>query len=86
MNLTRSTATLCDDSVDSVELPTELFSGGEPLPIIMAKADQIKKLIASYGRPTEFRATAMTNIDDARRKGHVARHGLRDTQLIDAEL
>ena len=36
----------------------------------MAKADQIKKLIASYGRPTEFRAAAMTIIDDEQRKGH----------------
>lgn len=36
----------------------------------MAKADQIKKLIASYGRPDEFRSAAMTIIDDAHRKGH----------------
>jgi SpoVK/Ycf46/Vps4 family AAA+-type ATPase len=36
----------------------------------MAKADQIKKLIGSYGRPAEFRAAAMTIIDDAHRKGH----------------
>jgi hypothetical protein len=35
----------------------------------MAKADQIKKLIASYGRPDEFRSAAMTIIDDAHRKG-----------------
>ncbi len=36
----------------------------------MAKAEQIKKLIASYGRPDEFRSAAMTIIDDAHRKGH----------------
>jgi SpoVK/Ycf46/Vps4 family AAA+-type ATPase len=36
----------------------------------MAKADQIKKLIANYGRPSEFRAAAMAIIDDAHRKGH----------------
>jgi SpoVK/Ycf46/Vps4 family AAA+-type ATPase len=36
----------------------------------MAKADQIKKLIASYGRPTEFRAAATAIIDDEHRKGH----------------
>lgn len=36
----------------------------------MAKAEQIKKLIASYGRPEEFRSAAMTIIDDAHRKGH----------------
>jgi len=37
----------------------------------MAKADQIKKLIASYGRPGEFRAAAMKIIEDEHRKGHV---------------
>jgi SpoVK/Ycf46/Vps4 family AAA+-type ATPase len=37
----------------------------------MAKTDQIKKLIASYGRPDEFRSAAMTIIDDAHRKGHI---------------
>ncbi len=37
----------------------------------MAKADQIKKLIANYGRPLEFRAAAMAIIDDAHRKGQV---------------
>ena len=37
----------------------------------MAKADQIKKLIASYGRPGEFRAAAMKIIEDEHRKGHL---------------
>lgn len=36
----------------------------------MAKADQIKRLIASYGRPHEFRAAALTIIEDEQRKGH----------------
>lgn len=42
----------------------------EGAPVRMAKADQIKKLIASYGRPTDFRAAAMSIIDDEHRKGH----------------
>ncbi len=37
----------------------------------MAKSDQIKKLIASFGRPAEFRAAALKIIDDAHRKGHM---------------
>ncbi|MGO9547695.1 MAG: AAA family ATPase [Rhodomicrobium sp.] len=37
----------------------------------MAKADQIKKLIASYGRPDEFRAAALQIIEDEHRKGHM---------------
>jgi SpoVK/Ycf46/Vps4 family AAA+-type ATPase len=36
----------------------------------MAKAEQIKKLIASYGRPEEFRSAAMTIINDEHRMGH----------------
>ena len=37
----------------------------------MAKADQIKQLIASYGRPEEFRAAATKIIEYEHRKGHV---------------
>src|SRR5262245_52619558 len=37
----------------------------------MAKADQLKKLIASYGRPSEFRATVLKIIEDEHRKGHI---------------
>lgn len=37
----------------------------------MAKSDQIRKLIASFGRPAEFRAAALKIIEDAHRKGHV---------------
>lgn len=37
----------------------------------MAKADHIKRLIASYGRPDEFRAVATQIIEDAHRKGHI---------------
>lgn len=36
----------------------------------MAKAEQIKRLITSYGRPDEFRAAAVKIIDDEHRKGH----------------
>lgn len=36
----------------------------------MAKADQIKRLIASYGRPHEFRVAALSIIEDEQRKGH----------------
>src|SRR5688572_22810719 len=35
----------------------------------MAKADHIKKLIASYGRTQEFRAAALRIIDDAANQG-----------------
>lgn len=37
----------------------------------MAKADQIKKLISSFGRPDDFRAAAMKIIEDEHRKGHI---------------
>ena len=37
----------------------------------MAKADQLKRLIASYGRPDEFRAIATKIIEDEHRKGHI---------------
>lgn len=37
----------------------------------MAKADHLKRLIASYGRPDEFRAVATQIIEDAHRKGHI---------------
>jgi SpoVK/Ycf46/Vps4 family AAA+-type ATPase len=36
----------------------------------MAKADQIKNLIANFGRPTEFRAAALKIIEAEHRKGH----------------
>lgn len=36
----------------------------------MAKADQIKRLIASYGRPDDFRAAATKIIEEEHRKGH----------------
>lgn len=36
----------------------------------MAKADQLKTLIASFGRPLEFREAALKIIDDEHRKGH----------------
>ena len=35
----------------------------------MAKADHIKKLIASFGRNQEFRAAALRIIDDAANQG-----------------
>jgi hypothetical protein len=35
----------------------------------MAKADHIKKLIASFGRSQEFRAAALRIIDDAANQG-----------------
>lgn len=37
----------------------------------MAKAEQIKRLITSYGRPDEFRAAASRIIEDEHRKGHI---------------
>jgi SpoVK/Ycf46/Vps4 family AAA+-type ATPase len=37
----------------------------------VAKSDQIKKLIASFGRPAEFRAAALRIIEDAHRMGHM---------------
>lgn len=37
----------------------------------MAKAEQIKRLISSYGRPDEFRAVASKIIEDEHRKGHL---------------
>ncbi|MFA5950456.1 MAG: ATP-binding protein [Hyphomicrobium sp.] len=37
----------------------------------MAKADQIKRLIGSYGRPSEFRAAALKIIEEEQRKGHM---------------
>ena len=54
-----------------MSFPRSFSAEGSRFKTSMAKADQIKKLIASYGRPTEFRAAAMTIIDDAHRKGHV---------------
>lgn len=36
----------------------------------MAKADQIKKLVASYGRPAEFRAATLKIIEEEHRIGH----------------
>ena len=36
----------------------------------MAKADQIKRLIASFGRPDDFRAAATKIIEEEHRKGH----------------
>jgi hypothetical protein len=37
----------------------------------MAKADQIKRLIGSFGRPSEFRAAALKIIEEEQRKGHM---------------
>ena len=43
-----------------------IFAAKEP----MAKADQIKKLVASYGRPAEFRAATLKIIEEEHRIGH----------------
>jgi SpoVK/Ycf46/Vps4 family AAA+-type ATPase len=39
--------------------------------ITMAKADHIKRLFASFGRPDDFRAVATKIIEDEHRKGHI---------------
>jgi hypothetical protein len=36
----------------------------------MAKAEHVKKLIGSYGRPKDFRAAALKIIEEADTKGH----------------